>query len=604
MAKKRVNAKNTGTLRIGDHWNAIRIIALSQSNPLKAIAEFVENSIDAKAENVYVVRGKQQGQQYLKVIDDGEGISDFHYVATHIGDSIKRKLKASGAAGIQGEFGIGLLSFWTVGEELSLQSVGADGRERRMRLVKDNPGFSVRESSTLVERRGTELRIQPLLPGIRTLAGEKIQAYLASELRDRITRSGVRIRIIDRSARKQFEVEPRKFHGRLLHQLPEIRHPAGDPYIELYLTEPSAGSQVSLYKQGTRVVADITTLEGFDHQPWSTGYLEGIIDAPFIQLTPGTRGGVILDDDYYSLVESLEPVEEALSALIEEQKRAEEEETSRSILRKVTRALREAFLMLPREEYGWLDTRSRTSVESREGPGGGGKGGSAIDAGAGSEETTEGIAAADERGGDGQRSFFEFPGPLYRLLVSPRSSTVRVGETTKLRAVARDRSKRPIDSGIEISWRVVEGGGELAPGEGEFVEYRAPEEPEVAVVEATARQGEVALEARATVTVVAELIHRRPGEETAFKNGLPGYTFRRAPGELWRSRYEAAQSLIVINNAHADFIFASRQEKTKLRYIARLYAKEIVLENFPGASPGELLERMVELTLYVEDNLR
>ena len=34
---------DSGKLRIGDDWNAIRIIALSQSNPLKAIAEFVEN---------------------------------------------------------------------------------------------------------------------------------------------------------------------------------------------------------------------------------------------------------------------------------------------------------------------------------------------------------------------------------------------------------------------------------------------------------------------------------------------------------------------------------------------------------------------------------
>ena len=38
--------KDSGKLRIGDDWNAIRIIVLSQSNPLKAIAEFVENSID------------------------------------------------------------------------------------------------------------------------------------------------------------------------------------------------------------------------------------------------------------------------------------------------------------------------------------------------------------------------------------------------------------------------------------------------------------------------------------------------------------------------------------------------------------------------------
>jgi hypothetical protein len=30
-----------GKLRIGDMWNAITIIALSQTDPLKAIAEFV-----------------------------------------------------------------------------------------------------------------------------------------------------------------------------------------------------------------------------------------------------------------------------------------------------------------------------------------------------------------------------------------------------------------------------------------------------------------------------------------------------------------------------------------------------------------------------------
>ena len=48
----------SGKLRIGDHWNAITILALSQSNPLKAIAEFVENSIDARSRHVTVVRGK------------------------------------------------------------------------------------------------------------------------------------------------------------------------------------------------------------------------------------------------------------------------------------------------------------------------------------------------------------------------------------------------------------------------------------------------------------------------------------------------------------------------------------------------------------------
>ena len=102
----------SGNLRIGDHWNAITIIALSQSNPLKAVAELVENSIDARARTIVITRGKEKGQHYLRVKDDGEGVRrnadgepDFHYVATHVCDSIKRRLKTQGALGMQGEFG-------------------------------------------------------------------------------------------------------------------------------------------------------------------------------------------------------------------------------------------------------------------------------------------------------------------------------------------------------------------------------------------------------------------------------------------------------------------------------------------------------------------
>jgi hypothetical protein len=92
-----------GKLRIGNDWNAITIIALSQSNPLKAIAEFVENSIDARADAITIVRGRREGINYLEVRDNGQGIPrddegrpDFRYVATHICDSIKRRLKVEG----------------------------------------------------------------------------------------------------------------------------------------------------------------------------------------------------------------------------------------------------------------------------------------------------------------------------------------------------------------------------------------------------------------------------------------------------------------------------------------------------------------------------
>jgi hypothetical protein len=77
-----------------------------------------------------------------------------------------------------------------------------------------------------------------------------------------------------------------------------------------------------------------------------------------------------------------------------------------------------------------------------------------------------------------------------------------------------------------------------------------------------------------------------------------------APGELWRSRYDQKNNLIVINNGHADYIFAAQKRSRKLKYICRLFAKELVLSNFRGFDSAELLERMIELSLYTEEYLR
>ena len=74
MPAKQARNRLSGKLRIGDDWNAITIIALSQQSPLKAVAELVENSIDAHSRNVVITRGKERGQHYLRITDDGEGI--------------------------------------------------------------------------------------------------------------------------------------------------------------------------------------------------------------------------------------------------------------------------------------------------------------------------------------------------------------------------------------------------------------------------------------------------------------------------------------------------------------------------------------------------
>ena len=64
--------------------------------------------------------------------------------------------------------------------------------------------------------------------------------------------------------------------------------------------------------------------------------------------------------------------------------------------------------------------------------------------------------------------------------------------------------------------------------------------------------------------------------------GLPGYTFERAAGELWRCRFDAERNIIVVNSGHRDFVFATRNRALQLRYLVRLYVKELVLKNFAG----------------------
>jgi hypothetical protein len=609
-----------GKLRIGDAWNAITIIALSQSNPLKAIAEFVENSIDARAHGITIIRGKERAQSYLRVVDDGEGIPlnqeglpDFRYVATHICDSIKRRLKREGIEGIQGEFGIGLLSFWTVGERLTLASAGADGRVYQMEMRKNEQGYTVSPKRTLFAHSGTELTVAPLLPGVRQLSGEKMQSYLASELRDRIRRSGVQVTIRDRQARKELEVQPRQYSGRLLHEISALQTGQGELYLELYLNAQSPENHVSLFRAGTRVLPSLTELEPFRREPWNSGHLQGMIDAPFLQLTPGTRSGVVQDDRFETLCRALATVEPKLQALVEQARQAEEEQASRNILRSVQRALREAFLTLPAEEYSWFDLRSRGKQPSRA-PGQGAffeeeeqqaqgpvpEEGAAMEGIAAPRET----AAAQEAAAAQEREFYEYPGTLYKALVSPASCTLRVNTERSFRCIPRDRHGRVVEENVIISWRIEEGLGELSSPSGEIVTYTAPPEPGLVILEATASQGEAICQAQAIITVTETLIEQeeREGEEHA--KGLPGYTFLRAPGELWRSRYDLKNNLIVINNGHKDYIFAAQKRARKLKYICRLFAKELVLHNFPGFESGELIERMIELALYTEEHLR
>jgi hypothetical protein len=335
-------------------------------------------------------------------------------------------------------------------------------------------------------------------------------------------------------------------------------------------------------------------LDAFQHAPWTSGCLQGIIDAPFLILTPGTRMGILHDEHYEALCRALEPVEAMLAQMIEEQKRASEERASKDILRSIHRAFKEALLALPIEEYDWFkipDSEHEARPSRKE----------------------SGVALADQQPGadlesevaedKAQREFFNFPGPLYRAVISPAACTVRVGETRNIRAIPRDRNGRHVEEKLIYEWTIMEGPGQLSEPNAEIVSFQALQEPGLTRVRVLVRQGEIECEAEALITVTQELLPET-AKISGSKQGLPAYTFEHRPGELWRSRFDQTRNLIIINNAHRDFVYVARNRMLKLRYLCRLYTKELVYNNFPGLSADQLLERMVELSIYTEEHLK
>jgi len=604
-SRKSHRGADTGRLRIGDQWNAIRIIARSQTNPLKAVCELVENAIDARAGCIRIVRRRNKGRIFLDLQDDGqgvlrteEGLPDFDRIATHICDSLKRYLDKDERVGVHGEFGIGLLSFWNLGEQLQIVSSGSEGRLYEMTLVRGQQAYKVRPMRGRLNLGGTRITVGPLLDATRHLVtGEKVQRYLSAELRDRIRTTGVQVRILDRIARRDLQVSPRQFEGEPLSEVGHVRTELGELKVELYLHAAGDGSRlgVAVCKDGTRVLPDITQLPAFERAPWSDGRLEGVIDFAALELAPGTRGGIVPDETYAIFVRAAESLEPAIQAAIDRYEQVEADRASQQILRQVQRAFVRALQELPPSEYLFFDLpQPRHGLGHRAG------------LEAGSQGPADGVVLPSQADLEQPDEVppapvtplvFE-PGPLDAVRIHPRRSRRRPGESVELTATAFDEHGQRIERDVEFQWQTVEGQATLEPC-GDGVCRLQSDTAGAVVVLVIARQGQLTAEDRVVVKYV------EGGDEAAgdAAKGLPTYRLEPEPGQKRRSRYDATGNEIVINSAHRDFQASRGTTSKHRRYIGKLYAKEVVLINFPHESPGEVMERLIEVLVRTEDAL-
>ena len=595
-------------LRPENPFDLIRLLARSQTDPRKAVAELAQNSLDANAREVEISWFNEAGRRVLRVYDDGAGIfpemerpEALRRIAQTIGHSHKRDLSPVQRRELMvlGKYGIGLIGFWSIGEVMEIRSRVGGLDPWCLQLVED------KSDGTLYRPRGrrlteaatyTQITIRHLHEvARRQIRPARLQAYLAAELRGQLLRRDVTFRIRDRvargRARKEFFVEARPFLGVPLTEFTELDVRGHEPArLELYLVsaEEERTGTVALACGGSTVLDDLALIQGSeeDASPWSSGQLEGVVDYPDLTVSPGSRRGFVPDAACVAFFEALTPLETKLWAYLREEERKRTEQRSRQVARDIRRAFRSVAAHLPEYDLFEVKGASRGAADGSS-PDGAllGDAQPGEPPSSASAESTREAGPVDEE----ETSLFP-PGPLSSVRLKPNTLRLAPGSMRSLQARALDVHGRAAHGAVRFQWNL-EGAGDLASN-GSQASYTAPESSSSATVRVVASQADITAEATAEISVLEELAGRDR------VSGIPEPHPVHAPSEPWRSRMRGARW--EFNDGHPDYLAVVPTESRRLRYLIHLFTKEVVLRNFGHPSDDHLLERMVQVLTHLQ----
>lgn len=181
------------------------------------------------------------------------------------------------------------------------------------------------------------------------------------------------------------------------------------------------------------------------------------------------------------------------------------------------------------------------------------------------------------------------------LQIVPSATRVERLGTRRLRADARDAVGTPIGRPLVIEWSAA-ALGRIDPSGAQSALFTAGAETGIAVVAALAYEGSCSARAEAIIKIV----EASPAED-ARRAGVPEPVFMDDGAGTWRSRMRG--DVWEVNRGHPDFAIAAETPRRKLRYLAALLAKEVVLHSFPQPLLGPALERLVEVLTIAERRL-
>ncbi len=377
MKKKRSGAAGGGRrIRLKPHnsFDLIRLIAHGQNDARKAVAELVQNALDADGRNITITRQRRRSEVVLSILDDGAGVfpdlereGALERLATNIGHSFKKNLSPAErqAQMLAGKYGIGLLGFWAIGREFEMRTRVSESPVWCLRLFRDEPDAEVHRA---LQRRmafdgetWTEVLIRGIHPGVlRQLSGRRLGEYLGSELRGQLLARDVKLRMVDRVARgtaaKDFLVVPSRFHGTRVRAVDRLEVPGSDDAtLELYFVgvDDERKGVVALYANGTAVSADVGAIDGYGLDPaiWSSGKLEGIVEFQDLEVAPTTRREFVRNQAADRLFEALRGAEPLLLEILAEHEQKRQSEEDQNIAQEIRKIFRPLTENLPQYDF-------------------------------------------------------------------------------------------------------------------------------------------------------------------------------------------------------------------------------------------------------------
>ncbi len=605
-----------GRLRVHDPFELIRWLALSQPDPRKALAELVQNSLDAGARSIRVTRVREKGLPCVKIRDDGEGVipelgrpEALGYIATHIGHSRKRSLTPQERLSLltQGQYGIGLLGFWSLGEMLEMRTSIPGQRAHRLVLYRDRPDYLIEplRGRLPLDERWTEVVVVALhREALPALVARRAADYLASELRGQLLARDVDLVVEDRIARgraqKVIPVRPRRFLGERLEGIGPIEVPGHPPIqLEVYLVgeigDDTAPGKLAVYSAGTLVAESFDELASLDldHLPWTDPRLTGMVEFPALQAAPGSRRGIVPDAAAGAFAAALRRAERALESLLEEHERRRGRDLDRSLVRDLQWAFRDFYRQRPR--YTLLPVEGRAGEQS--GPAASGATARGEEVGPAAPETGEPVEeSAPEEPSPPVADLFP-PGPLAQVRLTPSAVRVECGGQRRVRARALDGAGRQLEAPVTYTWSLAGPVGRLEHSETNPAEalLLAAASPALGALSVVARSEGNEVFAEAPVEVAEEL----PAAHS--EEGIPEPELVDQPGAGWRSRI--LDDRWQVNAGHPEFRAIADNTALKLRYLAMLFAKEVVLRSEQDPRLENPLEQMVEVAAYADRKL-